>query len=123
MKPAIKLTHEGETHTFKEWADILGVSESALRTRHSRNSDLEHVFKYPTLRDLDRRTVPIWSTTEELDYIRTLGSFNKAAGLNMNTKRKDLLELYIKSFPLRMWHKGINPKIILRFAKKQLAEC
>ena len=32
----IKITYKGETHTFKEWAEITGIQERTLRSRYAK---------------------------------------------------------------------------------------
>ena len=36
IKDQIKITYKGESHTFKEWAEITGINERTLRARYGK---------------------------------------------------------------------------------------
>lgn len=42
------ITHEGETHTISEWADIKGINRSTLNNRYWRGDRGEKLFKRRT---------------------------------------------------------------------------
>lgn len=46
------ITYNGETHTLKEWTEILNISYSMLSHRIQRNWDLEKALFFPTRKEL-----------------------------------------------------------------------
>lgn len=46
------ITYNGETHTLKEWSEILNISYSMLNHRIQRNWDLEKALFFPSRKEL-----------------------------------------------------------------------
>lgn len=64
-KDSKQYTYNGETHTLVEWAEILGVTTSAIRKRMQAGKPIEEVFS------TDRRVVD-GKKTDLQKYLRKL---------------------------------------------------
>lgn len=64
-KDSKQYTYNGETHTLVEWAEILGVTTSAIRKRMQAGKPIEEVFS------TDRRVVD-GRKTDLKKYLRKL---------------------------------------------------